>query len=83
MSYSLLTNEFKCEDTMRHRPLDVILLCRCVVIPCQQVHLQPEAKHTNYVQLSLCLAISCNTLLPEHAWARSPLLLKHVKITIL
>ncbi len=41
-SCSQLTNKFECEDTVRHSPLDVILLRCCVVIPCQQVYLQKD-----------------------------------------
>lgn len=39
---SQLTNKFECEDTLRHSPFDIILLCRCAIIPCQQVYLHED-----------------------------------------
>lgn len=47
VSYSQPTNKFESENAMRHSPLYVILLRRCVVIPCQQVHLQEKTKEVN------------------------------------
>lgn len=33
------TDEFECEDTVRHGPFDIILVCSCVVITRQQIYL--------------------------------------------
>lgn len=33
------TDEFEREDTMRHGPFDIILVCSCVVITRQQIYL--------------------------------------------
>jgi len=33
------TDEFECEDTVRHGPFDIILVCSCVVITHQQIYL--------------------------------------------
>lgn len=56
-----LTNEFECEDTLGHGPLDVILVCCCVVVACQQVPLhgtgdsrQTPHSGTNHFTLTYC-----------------------------
>lgn len=33
------TDEFESEDTVRHGPFDIILICSCVVITHQQIYL--------------------------------------------
>ena len=41
-----LTNEFECEDTMGHGPLDIVLLRGGEVITCQQVHLEEDRRRS-------------------------------------
>lgn len=43
-----LTNEFECEDTLGHGPLDVIVLRCCVVVACQQIALREETEQEKH-----------------------------------
>ncbi len=51
------TDEFEREDTVRHGPFDIILLCSGVVITHQQIYL-PHKKHPQVLLTLTLLVIS-------------------------